>query len=209
MGGVVYLSSVLKVVICGRPNRHAHERPLEEPALRCLCKALAVAVREKGGPMRLAGLIPMLDPPRHDSAATIAALNAAGVEVKMITGDHQNIAIETARLVGLDSTTLCVDQSVLTGESEAVLKDPEAVLEAGANTATLDAMRLPRARDVLFHVEAMANTRCYTVLDYHVLYYGIMCYTMLYGTIRYCIIKYDTVPYNSIQYYIIPGYRML
>ena len=43
------------------------------------------------------GILPMLDPPRRDSACTIANLLNAGIEVKMITGDHLNIAKETAR----------------------------------------------------------------------------------------------------------------
>ncbi len=47
------------------------------------------------------GVLPMLDPPRHDSAQTIRRLNEAGIEVKMCTGDHLNIAKETARLIGL------------------------------------------------------------------------------------------------------------
>ena len=41
----------------------------------------------------------MIDPPRFDTAVTIQRLQNAGVEVKMITGDHLNIAIETARMV--------------------------------------------------------------------------------------------------------------
>lgn len=56
--------------------------------------------------MRLVGLIPMLDPPRHDTASTIHALRRAGVAVKMITGDHVNIARETARLIGLGDNIL-------------------------------------------------------------------------------------------------------
>ncbi|KAJ8603845.1 hypothetical protein CTAYLR_000289 [Chrysophaeum taylorii] len=59
-----------------------------------------------GGEMRLVGLVPMLDPPRHDTSATIDALDHAGVRVKMITGDHVNIARETARLVGLGDRVL-------------------------------------------------------------------------------------------------------
>jgi H+-transporting ATPase len=43
----------------------------------------------------------MLDPPRHDTAQTIRNIQAAGIKVKMITGDHLNIAKETARLIGL------------------------------------------------------------------------------------------------------------
>ena len=47
-----------------------------------------------------------LDPPRHDSAKTIQNLQAAGIHVKMITGDHLNIAKETARLIGM-GTNIC------------------------------------------------------------------------------------------------------
>ncbi len=57
-----------------------------------------------------------------------ATLLVPGDLIRVRAGDR---VPADARLVGLDSTTLCVDQSVLTGESEAVLKDPEAVLEAG------------------------------------------------------------------------------
>lgn len=47
------------------------------------------------------GLLPMLDPPREDTAATIASLLHANISVKMITGDHLNVGKETARLIGL------------------------------------------------------------------------------------------------------------
>jgi H+-transporting ATPase len=50
---------------------------------------------------RFVGILPMLDPPRHDTAQTIRNLKNAGVKVKMITGDHLNIAKETAKLIGM------------------------------------------------------------------------------------------------------------
>jgi H+-transporting ATPase len=40
------------------------------------------------GPWKFVGLMPMLDPPRADTKATIASLNHANISVKMITGDH-------------------------------------------------------------------------------------------------------------------------
>ena len=43
----------------------------------------------------------MLDPPRHDTRATIESLHHANISVKMITGDHVNVGIETCRLIGL------------------------------------------------------------------------------------------------------------
>jgi H+-transporting ATPase len=64
-------------------------------------KTLGVAVKIRDGPFRYVGILPMLDPPRHDTKETIANLVAAGIEVKMITGDHLNIGKETARLIGM------------------------------------------------------------------------------------------------------------
>jgi H+-transporting ATPase len=64
-------------------------------------KTLGVAVRRNNDPWVFCGILPMLDPPRHDTAQTIRNLRNAGIEVKMITGDHLNIAKETARLIGM------------------------------------------------------------------------------------------------------------
>lgn len=39
-----------------------------------------------GGPWKFIGLLPLFDPPRHDSAETIRRALNLGVNVKMITG---------------------------------------------------------------------------------------------------------------------------
>lgn len=39
-----------------------------------------------GGPWQFCGLLPLFDPPRHDSAETIRKALHLGVNVKMITG---------------------------------------------------------------------------------------------------------------------------
>jgi H+-transporting ATPase len=64
-------------------------------------KTLGIAVKINDGPFVYCGILPMLDPPRHDTAQTVKNLQNAGIEVKMITGDHLNIAKETARLIGM------------------------------------------------------------------------------------------------------------
>jgi cation transport ATPase len=45
-----------------------------------------VAVSVDGGPMKLVGIIPMLDPPREDTTWVIEKMYEAGIEVKMVTG---------------------------------------------------------------------------------------------------------------------------
>ncbi len=62
--------------------------------------AVARADGEAGG-WRLLGVLPLADPPRPDSAATIAAARDLGVAVKMVTGDQVPIGAQIARQVGL------------------------------------------------------------------------------------------------------------
>ena len=47
------------------------------------------------------GLLPLFDPPRHDSAETITRALNLGVNVKMITGDQLAIGKETGRRLGM------------------------------------------------------------------------------------------------------------
>ncbi|PSS26393.1 Plasma membrane ATPase [Actinidia chinensis var. chinensis] len=54
-----------------------------------------------GGPWEFAALLPLFDPPRHDSAETIQRALDLGVSVKMITGDQLAIAKETGRRLGM------------------------------------------------------------------------------------------------------------
>ncbi|XP_052208804.1 ATPase 11, plasma membrane-type-like [Diospyros lotus] len=54
-----------------------------------------------GGPWEFVGLLPLFDPPRHDSAETIRRALDLGVSVKMITGDQLAIAKETGRRLGM------------------------------------------------------------------------------------------------------------
>ena len=76
-------------------------------------KTIAIAVCEgnardlgDAAVWKFAGLLPMLDPPREDTAATIESLHHANISVKMITGDHANVGKETARLIGLGTNIL-------------------------------------------------------------------------------------------------------
>jgi len=62
-------------------------------------KTLGVMVRVNDGPAKFAGILPIRDPPRHDTKITIAKIKAASVAVKMITGDHFNIGKELARQI--------------------------------------------------------------------------------------------------------------
>ncbi len=63
-------------------------------------RALGVAEKDQTG-WHYVGLIALYDPPREDSAQTIKTAASMGLDVKMVTGDHEAIAKEIAHEVGL------------------------------------------------------------------------------------------------------------
>ncbi|CAO2826747.1 unnamed protein product [Amaranthus hypochondriacus] len=87
-------------------------------------RSLAVAYQEvpegrkesPGGPWQFIGLMPLFDPPRHDSADTIRRALNLGVNVKMITGDQLAIGKETGRRLGMG--TNMYPSSSLLGQSK-------------------------------------------------------------------------------------------
>ncbi|KAM3761636.1 hypothetical protein ACB098_01G283200 [Castanea mollissima] len=87
-------------------------------------RSLAVAYQEvpdgrkesQGGPWQFIGLMPLFDPPRHDSAETIRRALNLGVNVKMITGDQLAIAKETGRRLGMG--TNMYPSSALLGQNK-------------------------------------------------------------------------------------------
>lgn len=66
----------------------------------------------------LLGLVGMIDPPRPEAQAAIAECRAAGIAVKMITGDHAVTAAAIGAQLGLRA------DNALTGDAIARLDDP-------------------------------------------------------------------------------------
>jgi magnesium-transporting ATPase (P-type) len=60
--------------------------------------------------LTLLGLVGLIDPPREEAVAAVAECRAAGIRVKMITGDHAGTASAIARALGLENA-----DEVLTG----------------------------------------------------------------------------------------------
>ncbi len=80
------------------------------------------------------GLQGMIDPPRPEAVAAVATCQAAGIRVKMITGDHPVTAAAIARQVGLysQSAVQIAGQGglVLTGPELEKLSDSELIARA-------------------------------------------------------------------------------
>jgi Ca2+-transporting ATPase len=67
----------------------------------------------------LLGLVGMIDPPRPEAVAAVVACRAAGIAVKMITGDH----LGTARAIGGELGLLGPGGAAISGAELAVLGD--------------------------------------------------------------------------------------
>ncbi|XP_039028235.1 plasma membrane ATPase 4-like isoform X2 [Hibiscus syriacus] len=116
---------ILNLCNCKEDVRRKVHSVIDKFAERGL-RSLAVArqqVPEKtkdapGAPWQLIGLLPLFDPPRHDSAETIRRALNLGVNVKMITGDQLAIAKETGRRLGM-GTNMYPSSSLLGQDKDA------------------------------------------------------------------------------------------
>lgn len=76
------------------------------------------------GGLNFLGLVGLIDPPRPEAIAATAECRAAGIRVKMITGDHAGTASAIARQIGLANPS-----RVLTGTDLDRLDDAELAVE--------------------------------------------------------------------------------
>ena len=85
-------------------------------------RVLGVAMKEMPGATHLSaadeaglafcGFLTLLDPPKPDAKTTLGDLAAAGISVRMITGDNRLVAAHVAAMVGLDPTAVLVGAEI-------------------------------------------------------------------------------------------------
>merc|ERR1712137_1201546 len=64
-----------------------------------VAKTTSIGATADGDKWKMMGLLTFLDPPRPDTKETVRLARENGVAVKMITGDHLLIALETSRVL--------------------------------------------------------------------------------------------------------------
>ena len=134
-GRMIYMKGAPERVLkmCRGVNLdHWHNRA-EAMARRGL-RVLALAARPEvdtsidestlEGSLNFLGLLGLLDPPRPEAIAAVAECRAAGIRVKMITGDHAGTAAAIAAQIGLENPA-----RVLTGAELDMLDDAQLALE--------------------------------------------------------------------------------
>ncbi len=155
-------------------DREAVAKAVEEMASQGL-RVLAFARRrvppdharlshgDVSGGLVLLGLQGMIDPPRPEAIRAVRECQNAGIEVKMITGDHQGTAAAIARQLGLRGGQGSDGQPVaFTGQQLEQIPDDRLPAEAEraavfARVAPEQKLRLVRALQTRGHVVAMTG----------------------------------------------------
>ena len=141
--GFIYLKGAPERVLemCTHERITGEDRPLNRTAwiahieavaargqrvLACAFRTAAAEHRDlryadvEGG-LTLLGLFGMIDPPRDEAVRAVAACHAAGIRVKMITGDHVKTAVAIANQLGIgDGMTALTGTELSALDSEAL-----------------------------------------------------------------------------------------
>ncbi|HSV56070.1 MAG TPA: HAD-IC family P-type ATPase, partial [Magnetospirillaceae bacterium] len=171
-------------VLLARSNRHiaaaSGDEPLDEAsrqrwtaenarlgegAMRVLAMATKVIRADEFDPaadpmphvldLTLVGIVGILDPPRPEARGSIALCRRAGIDVKMITGDHRVTASAIARELGLGGEV--VEGKELDVMSEEELASRINGITVFARVAPEHKVRIVRALKANGHVVAMTG----------------------------------------------------
>ena len=103
------------------------------------------------------GLQAMIDPPRPEAAASIAACYQAGIQVKMITGDHPITAQAIARQLGMKNVERVINGAELQAIAESEYPQLVEHCSVFARVAPEQKLQLVQALQTLGHVVAMTG----------------------------------------------------
>ncbi|MCW5752272.1 MAG: HAD-IC family P-type ATPase [Alphaproteobacteria bacterium] len=98
-----------------------------------------------GGHGTMVALVGFMDPPREEAVSAVATCRAAGIAVKMITGDHAATAIAIGRRFGLGGNGLAVTGTDLDRMSDEEFREAARASEIFARTTPEHKLRLVQA----------------------------------------------------------------
>ena len=107
--------------------------------------------------LTLVGLFGLLDPPREEAIEAVARCQAAGVRVKMITGDHAQTARAVAERLGLSNTAEAMTGQELDALDEEGLKARVSEIDIFARTTPEHKLRLVRALQAKGQIASMTG----------------------------------------------------
>lgn len=105
----------------------------------------------------LLGCLSIIDPPREEAAKAVADCYAAGITVKMITGDHASTAATIAAQVGIRGADKIATGSMLEGASENTLGELAQHYNVFARVSPEHKLRLVQALQAKGDIVAMTG----------------------------------------------------
>lgn len=109
------------------------------------------------GGLELAGMVGIIDPPREEAANAIAELRKAGVQVKMITGDHPDTAMAIANKLNLAPHVKAISGPEIDALDDEQLKAQIDDYNVFARATPENKLRIVRAQQANDHVVSMTG----------------------------------------------------
>jgi magnesium-transporting ATPase (P-type) len=177
--GFIYVKGAPERVLemCAAQRHGGADQPLEAAGWHARMdefaaegqRLLALAVRETGenhrelrfsdmhGGFTLLALLGLADPPREEAIAAIEGCHAAGIRVKMITGDHAATAAAIGARLGLGGRGRALTGTELETMDEAALAQAATGSDIFARASPEHKLRLVKALQAGGHVVAMTG----------------------------------------------------
>lgn len=103
------------------------------------------------------GMVGLMDPPRPEAVDAVAECRAAGIQVKMITGDHAATALAIGRRIGLADTGRVLTGADLDRLDDAALQQSALETDVFARTSPEHKLRLVTALQARGLIVAMTG----------------------------------------------------
>lgn len=138
---------------------------LSRQGLRVLAAAFCPAAGDKtnlelddvNGKMIFLGLVGIIDPPRPEAIESIKICRQAGIQVKMITGDHAGTAVAIGKEMGITEADECITGAELEQANDEELKQIAKDNNIFARTSPEHKLRLVKALQAAHEVVAMTG----------------------------------------------------
>lgn len=143
-----------------------HIDSLSQEGLRVLAAAYRPATSDDtesldvgglGEGLVFVGITGILDPPRQEAKLAVKACQDAGIQVKMITGDHAGTATAIARAMGIDNGEGAISGAQLEATDDDGLRELAQRYNVFARTSPEHKLRLVRALQAEGEVVAMTG----------------------------------------------------
>ncbi len=139
------------------PLNHSYWNQKAESIAALGQRVLAFAVKENNpketvlehddiaGSLTLLGMVGMIDPPRPEAITAVQECHQAGIQVKMITGDHTKTAAAIAKQIGLLKTDHVITGAMLDSMDEKTLREAVLATDVFARTSPEHKLKLVMA----------------------------------------------------------------